>query len=221
MHWRWSLLIPLMVLLTSSDSFATSIGLKSFSLDATTINFDDLAGGISVETGEIVTTQYASLGVTFVNPDYTSRANSSLATQLEGQSDPNILFVRQNGPNPFGDPQQIFFSSPMFRVGTFFETSEDATITMSAFSPTGVFLESVTLTGTFDAPDFLTGFIGLEEAGGIGRIELFSRANFPGAANFNFGIDDLRFEPVPEPNTLALFALGFVGAILRRRCVAG
>ena len=159
--------------------------------------------------------------MTFVNPDYTSRANANLAALLEGQSDPNILFIRQNGPNPFGGPQQIFFSSPVLRVGAFFETSEDSTITMSAFSPTGALLESVTLTGAFDAPDFLTGFIGLEEAGGIGRIELFSRSNVPGAVNFNFGIDDLRFEPVPEPGTLALFTLGLVGAILRRKCAVG
>jgi hypothetical protein len=210
-HWRWTLLVPLITSLTPQGTFAATIGPGDFSPTASVIDFDNLAGGSTINTGEIVTTQYTSLGVTFVNPDYQSRANANLAAMLEGQSDPNILFIQQHDGNPSGRPQQILFSSPSVRVGAFFETSLNSTITMMAFSPTGALLESVTLTGSFDASSFLTGFIGLEEAGGIGHVELFSRSNYPGLANFNFAIDDLRFELVPEPGTLILLGMGVLG----------
>jgi hypothetical protein len=73
-------------------------------------------------------------------------------------------------------------------------------------------LETITKTGVFDAPDFLTGFIGVQQLTGIGRIELLSRSNTPNSVNFNFTIDDLRFESVPEPSgLLLLLGLGLVG----------
>src|SRR5262245_38665549 len=137
-------------------------------------------------------------------------------TKFDGHSNPNVLFIRQHNGEPFGRPQQIWFSSPMLRVGAFFATSLDSSVTMVAYSPEGTLLESVTLAGTFDSPDFLAGHIGLEEPGGIGHVELYSRSDVIFSENYNFSIDDLRFESVPEPGTLALLVLGVVGVIASR-----
>jgi len=218
MSCRWRLFVSLAASLAPLAAFAAAIGPGDFSSTAGLINFDNLAGGSSIFTGEVVTNQYSSLGVTFVNPNFVSRANANLAAMLDGQSDPNVLFIQQHNGSTSGLPQEILFSTPMLRVGAFFATSLDSTITLTAFSPAGVKVESLTLTGGFNAPDFLTGFVGLEEPDGIGRIELFSRSNDPAAVTFNFSIDDLRFEAVPEPATWTLAALGLgFGAILNRK----
>ena len=103
----------------------------------------------------------------------------------------------------------------MLRVGTYFATSLNSTITMRAYSPQDVLLETLTKTGVFDAPDFLTGFIGLQQASGIARIELLSRSNTPNSVNFNFTIDDLKFESVPEPGGLLLGGFGLVADVHR------
>jgi hypothetical protein len=203
-------------LFTASGVHAIPVTEANFSPSATLINFDNLAGGSTIDTGEVVTTQYAGLGATFVNPDYVSRANTSIAAQITGQSDPNVLFIRQHDGNPFGRPQQIIFSSPVLRAGTFFSTSLNSTATIEAYSTGGALLESLTLTG---APQgtFLTGFIGLQRAEGIGRIELYSRSNAAGQPNFSFSIDDLRFEFIPEPSTaLAGIAAAAINLRIRR-----
>src|SRR5687768_3431987 len=150
------LLPPLLLLLTTSVALGHSIEVGQFSSNAGLISFDNLAGGSSIFTGEIVTSQYSSLGVMFVNPDYVSRANANLAAQMDGQSDPNILFIQQHDGEPRGRPQQILFSTPMLRVGTFFQTSLNSTITMVAYSPDNTFLDRITLSGAFDSPDLLT-----------------------------------------------------------------
>jgi len=196
-----------LVLFTASGVHAIPVTEGSFSPGATLINFDNLAGGSTIDTGEIVTTQYAGLGATFVNPDYVSRANTTIAGSITGQSDPNVLFIRQHDGNPFGRPQQILFSSPVLRAGTFFATSLNSTMTMEAYSTGGTLLESLTLTGGTQQADFLTGFIGLQRSEGIGRIELYSRSNASGQPNFNFSIDDLRFEVIPEPSSALTVAV--------------
>jgi hypothetical protein len=130
----WSWTIVFMASMTAPRALAIGVGPGDFSPGATQIAFDNLVGGASLGTGEIVTNQYAGLGATFFNPDYVSRANANLAALLDGQSDPNALYIKQNDGDPFGDPQQVIFTPPALRVGAYFAISLNSTITMRAYS---------------------------------------------------------------------------------------
>ena len=172
---------------------AVPIGIGAFSASATVINFDNLSGGADLSTGDIVTNQYAGLGVTFNDPDYPARANTSLQPGFSGSSAPNILFVQQHDGNPLGNPLQILFTTPQLRVGMLWETSLGPQITMQAFGRSGL-LETLTLTSgsSCQSAAGVCGFIGIERSEGITRVELSDPRSDIGF-NFNFELDDVRF----------------------------
>ena len=192
------------------------------------INFDNLVGGTTLTTGDIVTTQYAALGVTFVNPDFPAYANQTNQPLFTGNSPPNTLFVTQhdgfNGApiTIYGRPLQVSFSSPMSDVKMWFATSNSDQITMTAFSQQGEVLDSVRVRGISNDPlDLLprVGTIELQEPDGIGHVELYSRFGTSSVTDRaeNFYIDDLVLTPVPEPSTLVLAALGVATLYLAAR----
>jgi cysteine-rich repeat protein len=174
---------------------AVPIGIGAFSASTIVINFDNLSGGADLSTGDIVTNQYAGLGVTFNDPDYPARANTSLQPGFSGSSAPNILFVQQHDGNPLGNPLQILFTTPQLRVGMLWETSLGPQITMQAFGSSGL-LETLTLTSgsSCQSATGVCGFIGIERSEGITRVELSDPRSDIGV-NFNFELDDVRFEP--------------------------
>jgi hypothetical protein len=218
--WRTVYLVVLgllVVVIPVSTSYAVVVGSGAFSPSPIAINFDNLIGGTSFDSGTVVTNQYASIGATFVNPDFQNYATMIFVPSEPGASLPNSLSIIQHDQissgNQLGRPLQIIFATPMLRVGMIFGTSTNSTITMSAFSLDGTLLESSTISGAR-----LFGFIGLQEAGGIGHVELYSRSTIrPNSQNFNFDIDNVTFDPVPEPSSLALLALGAIGLFARRR----
>jgi hypothetical protein len=204
--------------LISLSGEAAQIGQGYFPASATVINFDSLAGGSTIFTGEIVTSQYAGLGVFFNNPNYPARANANLSALMPvGHSLPNILFVQQHDGTS-GLPLQILFSTPQTAVGLFFATSFGADIELTAYGAGGTLLEHDTAVGSdLSSGVTLQGFTGIARGEGIVRLDVESHPDGSPGTPFNFSIDDLTFQAVPEPSSLALFALaGLAGAGWRR-----
>jgi hypothetical protein len=194
---------------------------SDFSAGATTITFDDLSGGSTITTGDIITTQYAAQGITFVNPDDVTRANASLGGAAITSSKPNVAFVGQRLSHPSGErPEQLVFSVPVTQIGLEFFTSNGATITLSVFDVSNMLLESETLTGTNfgSSAGLLEGFIGLGETTDIAYAEISSRS---GGLPFNFEIDNVMFEgpadSIPEPAGWSLLTLSLAGLGVIRR----
>jgi hypothetical protein len=196
----------------------TQVGQSYFSPSANVINFDNLAGGNNIFSGDVVTSQYAGLGVTFNNPDYPARANESLSQgMLTGHSLPNILFVQQHdGQN--GRPLEILFSTPQQAVGLFFATSLDSDIELTAYGAGNTLLEHISAVGSHLYIDTLQGFTGIARSEGIVRLDVESHPSANPTYPFNFSIDDLTFQ-VPEPSSFALLGLaaGSLMIYLRRK----
>jgi hypothetical protein len=216
------LLAVLTVIGLASPAAAAPITQADFSAGATTINFDDLAGGSTITTGDIITTQYAAQGVVFVTPDDVTRANAApVGNAAITDSKPNVAFVGQRLNQRTGErPEELDFSVPVTKIGMQFFTSLTANITLSVFDANNVLLESETLTGTNfgSSANLLEGFIGLSETTDIAKAEIFSRS---GQLPFNFEIDNVVFEgpadPIPEPAEWSVLALSIAGlGVLRR-----
>ena len=214
--WRVLAIGTAAILLSPAIGAAAPIGVGGFLPTAPLINFDNLTGGTNVLAGDVITTQYASQGIVFFNPDYPVRANASpIASIAATNSDPNVAFVQQHdGTN--GRPLQLQFGTPVSAVGTKFFTSLNSTITLTAYSSTGQSIESLTLTGPTTTGDVLEGFIGLQELTPIAYAEL-SSAPVGGGSPFNFSIDDVRFQPTPEPAALSVLGVATVALCRRRR----
>jgi len=196
---------------------ATQIDQSSFSPFATVINFDNLVGGNSISTGEVVTNQYAAEGVIFNDPNYPARANASISSLLvTGHSQPNILFVQQHDGGS-GQPLQILFTTAEAEVGFFFETSLNSDIELTAYDASNNVLEHDTSVGTNLYDSTLQGFTGIFNSQGIMRLDVASYLNGQPTTPLNFGIDDLTFQLTPEPSALALAGLGGAALMVLRR----
>ncbi len=206
-------------LFAPSPAAAAQIGPGAFSASAPLINFDNLTGGSSISTGDIITNQYAPLGIVFNDPDYPMRANASpIGDGTISDSKPNVAFVQQHD-GVDGRPLELLFSTPVTMVGTKFFTSLSSTITLSTFDSANHLLESLTLTGTdLGSGRFLEGFIGLQETTPIAMAQLSSASI--GGSVFNFDIDDVRFQAVPEPSTILLLGIGLLVLSARLFCGA-
>lgn len=207
--------------LTASSVAAGPIGPGDFSGSATLIDFDDLTGGATLGTGDLITNQYAGLGVVFNNPTLDTRANASpIGGSLVLSSKPNVAFIFQGGGDlgPNVPPQELIFSVPVTKVGMTFGTSLAANVTLELFGPGDVLLESLTLIGTALSSGSLEGFIGLE-AGSLVSVARVTSHGLGSGASFNFSIDNVRFEgpgvaAVPEPTSIALAGLAAVGFVV-------
>jgi hypothetical protein len=205
---------------TTRQAGADQIGPGAFSGSATLIDFDNLTGGTTVNTGDIITNQYAGLGVIFNNPDKVTRANASpIGAEAVAASKPNIAFVLQASGGAPVAPQELLFSVPVNLIGMEFFLTQGANITLAVYDSTNTLLESLTLNGTYQGSgDLDAGFIGLQESTNIAKATVTSNGG-----SFNFSIDNVRFEgaaAVPEPASLVLMGAGVVflaGSALRRR----
>lgn len=208
---------------------ATPLTRADFSPSATDINFDDLVGGTDLLTGDLITTQYAAKGITFVNPDFPTRANAMpLGSTAITDSKPNVAFIQQGSGDsgPKVPPQELLFSVPVTKVGMSFFLSAGANVALDVFGVGDTLLESETLTGTLLASGFQEGFIGLGEASPI--VEATVTSHGASGMSFNFSIDDVLFQgptvrAISEPATLGVFGLGLAALALvrRRRTVSG
>jgi len=198
-------------LLVASTVSGMPISYGSFG--GTVINFDGLAGLPALGLGETLGAQYAALGVTFDVPNFGAYAtNGVLATSSLLNSDPNVVWVDQGGGSEgaLALGMNINFSSPQSRVGLYMEGSAGSTFTLQVFAG-ATLLETLT-SGLAPGGIALEGFLALENAN-ITRAVVYSTS--PTDQNWNFSVDDLKFESgapvVPEPASLLLFGTGLVG----------
>uniref|UniRef100_UPI002580CE8A PEP-CTERM sorting domain-containing protein n=1 Tax=Aquabacterium sp. UBA2148 TaxID=1946042 RepID=UPI002580CE8A len=203
---------------TMSKFFALSAPLAALAIHASagavTIDFDTLAGG-PIWSGEQVTTQYQSLGVTFEDSHSGgARANNTLTGLIAGASAPNVLWVDQGGGSTTGQYLDIDFTSSFDRVDVLFGTSLSADFTLQAYGQAGL-LGSINLTGDTVIGDIRSGQASLS-LNGITSLRMFSLS---GSRSFNFSIDNLVTSSVPEPTSLALTLVGLaaVGATAARK----
>jgi hypothetical protein len=223
---RFLAIATMLVLLGGAGGWAgaASITAADFSASATLINFDNLTGGTTVFTGDIITSQYAAVGVTFVNPTRVTRANASpLGSEAVAASKPNVAFITQGSGGAPVAPQELHFSVPVNLVGMDVFLTQGANVTLAVYDSGHALLETLTLTGTYQGSgDLDYTFIGLRESTNIAEATITSNGG-----SFNFSIDNLRFEStavpsVPEPSTLVLAGIGGLALLgyARRRALA-
>lgn len=185
------------------------------SAGAVTIDFDDLSGG-PIHSGEQVTTQYQSLGVTFADSYIGgAHANSTLGTLIAGSSAPNVLWVDQGSGSRSGEYLGVSFASAIDQVEVLFGTSLSADFTLEAYGASGL-LGSVNLIGDTIINDVRSGTASLALAG-MTSLRMYSNS---GSSSFNFSIDNLAVPSVPEPSSLVLSLMGMAaigGTIARKR----
>jgi hypothetical protein len=196
---------------------AVAFTLSAAAASAGVINFDDLRGD-RLGAGELVTNQYAGMGVTF-SDSFTGGAHAEnfLGTLMPGSSSPNVLWTDQGGGSASPQFLQVNFATAVTSVSALFGTSLGADITLEIYDGASL-IGSLNTTGATTTGDVRSGTIGLTGAN-ITSARFFSRSGQ--GTSFNFSIDDLTWDgnQVPEPASvlLVLGALGALGATARRR----
>jgi len=159
------------------------VGVGAFS-GAPQVDFNGLPAGE-------LTNQFAGQGVTFSGGLY---AFSNAAANFQGSVPGNVI--------------QISFTSTMLRAGFDVTTqlADNLKVDVKAFL--GGMLVT---TGTFTilTPGTTQSFVGFEDStGGIDNLVLTPVVGSGGSGRFL--LDNLRFEPIPEPSTALLFSGGLL-----------
>jgi len=203
-------------LLVASTASASPIDYASFS--GTIIDFDGLAGAPGLGSGEVLANQFAGMGVTFDVPNYAAFANTSLAALTNVNSDPNVIWVDQDGGagGALAVGMNIDFAVAQSIVGLYFGSSLNSTVTLAVYNG-ATLLESLTTSLALGGWG-LEGFVALENSN-ITRAVVYS-TNGSGQ-NWNFAVDDLKLSAevaaVPEPASLLLLATGGLGLLAMRQ----
>lgn len=211
---RFLKVVPVLVFAVSIPQVgATPIGNGSFSSTAAFISFDDLPGDSCSGCGTSVTNQYSAFGVMFDDPSFPGGATlqNNLVGVFPDASGPNVLVVRQGGliTDPAAMPLRLAFSSGMNRVGFNFFISAQSYILLEAYNGNQL-VESVVFNGSANAFG-VGGFAGLQTQLAFTRLEVSAHPFSDPSRTLNFAMDNLMFEPVPEPSSLLLGLLGLAG----------
>jgi len=109
---------------------------------------------------------------------------------------------------------EFTFTADMLRVGAYLGGNVES-LTISLFDAADILLKQVHLLGIM--PDWKTNFIAIEHPLGIRRVSMDFGPYSSGVPGSQYLlIDELMFEPVPEPATGICLALGSL-ALLKRR----
>lgn len=218
---------------------AIQVGPGAFSGQATIESFEGLSAGPNIPAstpygpgylvpGNTAPFTFAS-GVTYNAPVPNSNDGFSILIGDYALGDPDwnlalngVIDTSADVPSgsaymgdccPEGTPITFTFPSDMLRVGIYATDGQSVTITMSAFDSGGGFLESVSV-DSVPVSEWGSNFLGIQNAAGIRTITLTSTSANPRRATV---YDDLTFEAVPEPSTLAAGIAGILVLLVRRR----
>ncbi len=160
---------------------------------ATHINFDSMVGSPTLGAGEVLGGQYASQGVSFTTPNFNAYAtNGAIATLCTINSDPNMVWADQGGGGGGASAVGLHatFSSPVSIVGAVYAGSSTGTFSLAVYSGTTL-LETVTKAFGPGGPG-QQGTIAIQRTEPITRAVMY--ATNSSGVNWNFSIDDLRFQ---------------------------
>jgi len=183
----------MMVLMAgAAGAVPIQVGVSAFS-GAPQVDFNGLPAGP-------LTNQFAGLGVTFSGG---LNAFANAASNFVGSVPGSVI--------------TISFSSTMLRTGFDITTqsADNLKVEVQAFSGS-----TLVTTGTFTilTPGTTQSFVGFEDSSGIDGLVLTPVVGTGGAGRFL--LDNLRFEPIPEPSTALLLAGGLIAlGVVRRRPV--
>lgn len=180
-----------------------------------TIDFETFPGSLSITPdGTALTTQYSSLGVLFSSEDDPNALQTTDAADAFGRfEDPfRVLALKSGGGSPssgvryaagdehlgFGtSDMRIDFITPVNAFGMQVIDNDFTDVRIAAFNSSGTLLETVI------APEVSEGgsaFWGINVPG-VSYVIVDGAAD--GDLNSTF-IDDLMYQPVPEPSTVVL-----------------
>ena len=206
---------------------ALALGLISQSRSqaaTTTINFDSDSGGSAIVAPNIfadttrLTTLYAPLGVTFEGPGGNNGGailNQAGGFGIQARSGSNFLAFNTNSNAALNDggfpipPETILFSSPVTFVSIYAGDDASQIFTMEAFDSGGL---SVASDSNTNVPG---SYVQLSVSGADIKSVVIQGSSTGGTYVF----DDLTFNTIPEPTTLALATLAVlgIGGIRRRK----
>jgi hypothetical protein len=184
----------------------TRIGLGDFSGSEALIGFEDFTANT-----DVVSNQFAGAGLTFFNQTdggWPVEPHSDYGTEfvdvaLDAGAGDNALFHQGEG-----DGEEIRFDPPVTRVGFLFGSNVDVRVPV-AISRGGVPTGSMPIV----VPGDTLRLFAFEDAGGIDEIAFGAELNGGSVSQ----LDQLRFEPVPEPSGALLSAVAAVALAARVR----
>src|SRR5262249_6696471 len=154
----------------------------------------------SINTGEVVESQYSSLGILFHNADFQNLANNFPSSAFPGHSLPNMMFVIQGGGSQIGaGPLNIELSVPVNRIGMYVSGSVSVTYTIKVYGASGL-LETLIKPGIEDGVGTHT-YVGLQRPELITRAEVFCTSDSACYAN----CDNSTNPPILNANDFQCF----------------
>jgi hypothetical protein len=198
--------------------FAVCLAVVAVPAYATLVDFDNLPGGGTLSAGNVLSNQYAAVGVTFSAQEDSVGVDSVVldSALYVAEFPPNNsgqFWANTNGPlfpNRW-DVLRIDFAVPASNVSFYTGTFGDLPVTFNAYGLGGGLLETV-VSGTADQFDPVPFLRTTFSSSGISYIEGLQPND-----TWAWGMDNLEFTPVPEPGTLLLMGAGVAGLAARRR----